>query len=76
MTGGELEIMYPDGTLSQYYKTAKKIYQYSIEQMDKYRLNWPILGICQGFEVLHWLANDDYFDTLTNVRVRGESRPY
>jgi gamma-glutamyl-gamma-aminobutyrate hydrolase PuuD len=44
--------------------------------MDKYRHNWPILGICQGFEVLHWLANDDYFDTLTNVRVRGESRPY
>lgn len=76
MTGGELEIMYPDGTLSQYYKTAKKIYQYSIEQMDKYRLSWPIIGICQGFEVLHWLANDDYFNTLTNVRVRGESRPY
>jgi hypothetical protein len=24
---------------------------------------------------LHWLANDDYFDTLTNVRIRGESRP-
>lgn len=31
MTGGGLDIMYPNGTLSQYYQTAKKIYQYSID---------------------------------------------
>ena len=39
-------------------------------------MSWPIIGICQGFEVLHWLANDDYYDTLTNVRIYRESRAY
>jgi len=39
-------------------------------------VSWPIIGICQGFEVLHWLVNDDKYDTLTNVRIYRESRPY
>lgn len=68
--------MFPNGTLSQYYITAKKIYQYSLNQKDNYNVTWPILGICQGFEVLHWLANNDTYDTLTNVRIYRESRPY
>lgn len=76
LTGGGLDMFLPDGTQHQYYKTARKIYDYSINQKDKFNVSWPILGICQGFEVLHWLANDDYRDTLTNVRIYRESRPF
>lgn len=30
LTGGGLDIMFPNGTLSQYYQTARKIFDYSI----------------------------------------------
>ena len=34
LTGGGLDIILPDGTQHQYYKTARKIFDYSIKQMD------------------------------------------
>jgi gamma-glutamyl-gamma-aminobutyrate hydrolase PuuD len=46
LTGGGLDIMYPNGTHSEYYKTAKKIFKYSIMQKDKYNITWPVFGIC------------------------------
>lgn len=38
-------------------------------------MSWPIFGICQGFETLHWLTNNDDPDTMTEVVIYGESRP-
>ena len=61
---------------SPYYKTARKIFDYSIEQMDKHNITWPVFGICQGFETLHLLANNASTDTLTYVEIYSESRPY
>ena len=66
--------MDPNGTQHPYYKTARKIFDYSIKQMDENGISWPIFGICQGFEVIHWLANEDFYDTLTNVEIYRESR--
>jgi len=48
-----------DGSHTDYYKTAKRVYQYMIKQKDEHNIEWPILGICQGFEVIHYLTNDD-----------------
>ena len=75
LTGGGLDIILPDSTQHQYYKTARKIFDYSIKQMDQFNISWPIFGICQGFEVLHWLVNDDKYDLLTNIEIYRESRP-
>jgi hypothetical protein len=33
-TGGGLDIILPDGTQHEYYKTAKKIFEYSKKQKD------------------------------------------
>ena len=65
----------PDGTQHQYYKTAKKIFEYSLKQKDEHNITWPVFGFCQGYEVIHWLANEDRYDTLTNVKIYNEGRP-
>ena len=44
-------------------------------QKDDKGIDFPIFGICQGFELIHFLANDDAKDTLSNVTIYGESRP-
>lgn len=37
--------------------------------------HFPLFGICQGFEILHLLANnDDFADTMTNVDIYSQSR--
>ena len=44
-------------------------------QKDDKGIDFPIFGICQGFELIHFWANDDDKDTISNVTVKGESRP-
>ena len=41
-TGGGLN----DIVNTQYYQTAKKIFEYSIKQWDEHRVKWPLFGIC------------------------------
>jgi gamma-glutamyl-gamma-aminobutyrate hydrolase PuuD len=36
---------------------------------------WPILGICQGLELISVLINDDKIETLDYIEIYGESRP-
>jgi len=46
-TGGALELIDREtGHQHKYYKTAKKIYQYSKLLKDTKDEEWPILGIC------------------------------
>ena len=44
------------------------------KQKDEKGIDWPIFGICQGFELVHYLANEDAKDTLSVVKIFGESR--
>lgn len=44
-------------------------------QKDEKGIDFPIIGICQGFELIHYLANEDRKDTLSDVKIYGESRP-
>ena len=46
LTGGWLDMVLQDGTLHPYYVTAKKIFQYSIDQKDKHNITWPVFGFC------------------------------
>ena len=43
-------------------------------QKDEKGIDFPIFVICQGFELVHYLANDDDKDTLSTVNIFGESR--
>ena len=63
------------GEHSDFYKMAKRIWTYMKKQKDEKDIDWPIFGICQGFEVIHYLANEDAKDTLSNIDVYGQSRP-
>jgi gamma-glutamyl-gamma-aminobutyrate hydrolase PuuD len=36
---------------------------------------WPILGVCQGLEVISYILNDDYVDTLDIIDIYGQSLP-
>ena len=45
-------------------------------QKDEKGIDWPIFGICQGFELIHYLANEDDKATLSNVKIYNESRPF
>ena len=59
---------------SPFYHTAKRIFEYSKRQKDQHGIEFPIFGICQGFEVIHQLANDDRRDTLSKNVIYNESR--
>lgn len=37
--------------------------------------DWPILGICQGLEVVSILFGEDDIQTLDEIVIYGESRP-
>ena len=52
-----------------YYLTTKRIYQYSIDKKDKHGEEFPILGTCQGFEVLALLASQDDFTIMEEIKV-------
>jgi gamma-glutamyl-gamma-aminobutyrate hydrolase PuuD len=52
-TGGALELIDADsGTPHPYYVTAKKIVMYSKYLKDVKNEDFPIMGICQGIEVI------------------------
>jgi gamma-glutamyl-gamma-aminobutyrate hydrolase PuuD len=67
-TGGCLKLINPvTGEQHQYYKTAKKIFEYSIQMKDDQDIVFPLFGICQGFEVLGLLASGDKKDLLKTI---------
>ena len=55
------------GEQSFFYKTAKRIWNYMKREKDERGVDFPIFGICQGFEIIHYLANEDAKDTLSDV---------
>ena len=60
LTGGGLTLIDPEsGEQHQYYKTAKKIYEFSIRQKEQMGLLFPVFGICQGLEALSMLTSAD-----------------
>ena len=71
MPGGGLK----DLVNTEFYKTAKKIFNYSLDQKDRFGVTWPVFGICQGFEMLHLMVNQDRAETLSKDVIYAESRP-
>ena len=63
------------GEQSFFYKHVKRIWNYMKRQKDEKGIDWPIFGICQGFEVIHYLANEDDKETLSKVVIYNDSRP-
>ena len=59
---------------SPMYGTAKRIWNYMKRQKDEKGIDFPIFGICQGFQLVHFLANDDSAETLSKVVIFGKSR--
>lgn len=43
-------------------------------EFDKGRY-FPVFAICQGFEILNLVANNDNLNTLSTCKIYGESRP-
>lgn len=74
-TGGPLDLFDDDTNEPHtYYKTARKIFDYAKKENDAAR-PFPIFAICQGFEIIHLLANKDNFtDTMANVDIYASSR--
>jgi gamma-glutamyl-gamma-aminobutyrate hydrolase PuuD len=74
-TGGGLKLIDPD-TQEQhtYYKTAKRVYQYSKYMTDVKNQTWPVLGICQGLEVISLIASGDDTTVLDEIFMYGENR--
>lgn len=58
-----------------YFKTAKRVIEYSKEKKDKYGEEWPILGICQGLEVISIYQAGDDISVLDEIVIYGENRP-
>ena len=75
-TGGVLNLVDPKTRERHpYYNTAKKIFHYSKFMKNAKNENWPILGICQGLEVISLiLANDDP-NVLDEIFIYGDNRP-
>ena len=73
--GGALLIDVETGEQTQLYKTAKKIFDYMKSKKDSEQEDFHLFGICQGFELLHYLANEDNKDTLSENVIYNESRP-
>ena len=75
-TGGATPLIDSEtGEMSFFYKNAKKIWEYMKRQKDEKGIDFPIFGICQGFEIIHYLANEDHKNTLSNLIIYGQSRP-
>lgn len=75
-TGGATPLIDMEtGEMSYFYKMAKKIWSYMKRQKDEKGIDFPIFSICQGFEVIHYLANEDHKETLSKVVIYNESRP-
>ncbi|CDW89591.1 gamma-glutamyl hydrolase 1 [Stylonychia lemnae] len=59
---------------SQYYKTAKFIFNYCLERKDKYNEHFPIFGNCQGFQVLTLIVANDNIDILEKFPALSNNR--
>ena len=71
-TGGATPLIDREtGEMSFFYKNAKKIWEYMKRQKDEKGIDFPIFGICQGFEIIHYLANEDHKNTLSNLIIYG-----
>jgi gamma-glutamyl hydrolase len=73
-TGGDLDLYDEEtGALHPYSITGLKILNYAKAQKDQRNESFPLLGICQGHELLHILvANNTYalgWSTLENAHV-------
>ena len=67
LTGGATPLIDMEtGEMSFWYKNAKKVWNYMKRQKDEKGIDFPLFGICQGFEVIHYLANEDHKKTLTH----------
>ena len=75
-TGGATPLIDREtGEMSDFYKFTKKVWKYMLRQKDQKGIDFPIFGICQGFELIQYLANEDHKETLSNVNIYNESRP-
>lgn len=74
LTGGNLELFHPE-TMEQhqYYKTVKAIIEYSMRVKDTKGEIFPILGVCQGFQILTMVLAGD-INTLESIKVQGQNR--
>ena len=57
-----------------YYRTAKKVIEYAIKSKKERGIDFPILAVCQGFELLGIYANEDSKDALKDVECIGKQR--
>lgn len=70
-TGGNLELIDKDGVQHPYYVTAKRIIEFSKHVKDTENIDFPILGICQGMELISVVQNNDDIGTLDNIKYYG-----
>ena len=63
------------GEWHQYYKTAHQIFSYSLFMKDVKQKSWPVLGICQGLEVLSLIMGEDDPHVLSKFDIYGRNRP-
>jgi gamma-glutamyl-gamma-aminobutyrate hydrolase PuuD len=70
-TGGGLELVTAEGEQHPYYVTAKKIMDNSKYMKDEKNEDWPVLGICQGHEVVSIILGEDKIETLSEVVIYG-----
>jgi gamma-glutamyl hydrolase len=75
-TGGALDLISNStGEPHPYYVTAKRIFEYSKFVKDVKEEEWPILGVCQGLELISILLGEDKISTLDYIDVYGQSLP-
>ena len=57
LTGGQLTLINTETNEQHpYYTTAAKILDYSVKLKDEHDISFPVLGICQGFQLFTMYA--------------------